>query len=283
MTSSSPPPPPSSCVLSCFQVVAPGRICLFGEHSDYLGFPVIARAIPLYCTLRVQIVVEEEEVVVDDDDKDSGSGSKNITPPLSIHLHVPKELGNHHSKVYDLQNMPPSPPLEGQQPVDFALAAIHEVIKEGWELTQFTKSSKPPNDNNNNTRQSYVVHCHSSSGELPLQAGCSSSTAFLVAWVLMLAQLAGKADELQQDPILLAKLAWKAEVERFGHPGGTMDHVSIALGTTDNISNNNNNEHCGALRIGPGQWQVERLPPLPPPTFHNIQLRAAASSSQLQS
>jgi galactokinase len=31
---------------------APGRICLFGEHQDYLGFPVIAAAIDLRITIR---------------------------------------------------------------------------------------------------------------------------------------------------------------------------------------------------------------------------------------
>jgi len=29
-------------------ISAPGRICLFGEHQDYLGLPVIAMAINLY-------------------------------------------------------------------------------------------------------------------------------------------------------------------------------------------------------------------------------------------
>ena len=29
------------------KIIAPGRICLFGEHQDYLGLPVIALAISL--------------------------------------------------------------------------------------------------------------------------------------------------------------------------------------------------------------------------------------------
>lgn len=37
-----------------FVSFAPGRVCLFGEHQDYLGFPVIAAAIPLGCRLVVQ-------------------------------------------------------------------------------------------------------------------------------------------------------------------------------------------------------------------------------------
>ena len=34
------------------EVTTPGRICLFGEHQDYLGLPVIAMAI----SLRISIV-----------------------------------------------------------------------------------------------------------------------------------------------------------------------------------------------------------------------------------
>ncbi|MFC2075689.1 galactokinase family protein [candidate division KSB1 bacterium] len=33
---------------------APGRICLFGEHQDYLGLPIIAMAIDLEITVRAQ-------------------------------------------------------------------------------------------------------------------------------------------------------------------------------------------------------------------------------------
>jgi galactokinase len=29
------------------QITTPGRICLFGEHQDYLGLPIIALAISL--------------------------------------------------------------------------------------------------------------------------------------------------------------------------------------------------------------------------------------------
>jgi galactokinase len=32
-------------------VKAPGRICLFGEHQDFLGLPVIAAVIDLHITV----------------------------------------------------------------------------------------------------------------------------------------------------------------------------------------------------------------------------------------
>mmetsp|Transcript_18612 Transcript_18612/g.34674 ORF Transcript_18612/g.34674 Transcript_18612/m.34674 type:complete len:435 (+) Transcript_18612:357-1661(+) len=247
---------------SSFAAIAPGRICLFGEHSDYLGFPVIARAIPLYCQIQVRVDVAvrasttASEHISSNDDGDNDA-------KIVIHLHVPPELGE--SKVYDFSNLPPSPPADNDnKDPDFALAAIHEVLKEGWTLF--------PNNNNKKESSSlmYTVHCTSSSdygaaasnssSSLPVQAGCSSSTAFLVAWVLVLAQLACKAEELQRDPIRLATLAHRAEVLHFGNPGGTMDHVSIAYGT---INKEDDDESCGAIRIGRDPWNVEPLPLLP--------------------
>jgi galactokinase len=245
-------------ICSSFQVVAPGRICFFGEHSDYLGFPVIARAIPLYCTLSVQIKM----IANNNNNNNMAKASQSPPPPTTtkpnvvIHLHIPADLGP--SKVYDLNNLSPSPPpnhtdSSSSIPIDFALAAIHEIIKEGWDLRPW--HLLPSNTTSNNYNGNIEVHCWSSHGELPLQAGCSSSTAFLVAWVLMLAKLANR--DLHHHPIRLAQMAHRAEVTHFGHPGGTMDHVSIALGTT-----NINGTECGALRIGPDPWHVEPLPVL---------------------
>ncbi|MCE1189825.1 MAG: GHMP kinase [Ignavibacteria bacterium] len=37
---------------SLFSVTTPGRICLFGEHQDYLGLPVIAAAISVHITIE---------------------------------------------------------------------------------------------------------------------------------------------------------------------------------------------------------------------------------------
>jgi galactokinase len=197
---------------SSFRVKAPGRICFFGEHSDYLGFPVIARAIPLYCSLDVQVKAVKNE----------STKHNNTTPNVVIYLQVPKDLGP--GKVYDLCHLPPSPPSDATESVDFALAAIHEVLKENWDLIPHHLVGNEEHGYN-----FFEVICRSSSGELPLQAGCSSSTAFLVAWVLMLAKLADQDKTLT--PMQLAQLAHRAEVTHFGHPGGTMDHVSIALGT----------------------------------------------------
>ena len=60
------------------KITTPGRICLFGEHQDYLGLPVIALAISLRSTIKAvkrndrKIIInmpdldEVEEFLLDD-------------------------------------------------------------------------------------------------------------------------------------------------------------------------------------------------------------------------
>jgi galactokinase len=189
--------------MDSFTSIAPGRLCLFGEHQDYLGLPVIALAIPLECRIEVQVNREDTCRILE--------------------LVVP-QLGQ--TYCYDLDHLPLGQSNETKTP-DFALAAIHEAVQDGWKL-----------------RGAKCV----STTTIPMQAGCSSSSAFCVAWCQILSRLAGKS---LKDPLQLAQLAHRAEVVHFGHPGGTMDHVSSAIGG-----------NC--LRIGPGPWQVESLPPLVP-------------------
>ncbi|KAL7558892.1 hypothetical protein ACA910_019428 [Epithemia clementina (nom. ined.)] len=182
---------------------APARICFFGEHQDYLGLPVIACAVPLHCRLQIRV------------DRDS----------RILRLRVPK-LGK--IQDYHLDALPPrqssdiaSSASTTDNVPDFALAAIHEAIDDGWELVG--------------------ADCMSET-LFPMQAGISSSSAFCVAFCHALAHMAGKTPLY---PLEIAKLAHRAEVTHFGAPGGTMDHISSAVG--------------GMLRIGPGQWDVRKL------------------------
>lgn len=170
--------------------------------------PVIALAITLQATIEVNPHAANNKARI-------------------LELEVPQV--NHQFFRYDLDHLPPK--QTSMEKADFALAAIHEAIQDGWEIP-------------------CGATCVSTT-DIVMQAGCSSSTAFTIAWILVLAKLAGKDQELLEDPIKLAQLAHKAEVLHFGAPGGTMDHVSIALGTT-------------CLRIGPGMWEVERLKMLSP-------------------
>ena len=275
-TAASSSPAPSShgvTTTTKFTVKAPGRICLFGEHQDYLGFPVISMAIPLHCIIDVTVDVKNQN----NNDNSATNSEDNTAEPESkkprctntgrriIHLDIP-QLSQ--SKIYDLDNLPPRQTSESLLTgPDFALSSIYEVLDEGWSLLS-----------DNNESSSFHVTCRSIS-EIVMQAGCSSSTAFITAWILMLSKLATtgssssskKLDvELELNPIYLGKLAHRAEVSHFNAPGGTMDHVTIALGSTTSKKGggrqDNGNDESGSvagpfLRIGPGQWDVLRLPP----------------------
>ena len=174
---------------------APARICFFGEHQDYLGLPVISCAVPLHCRIDVNVA----------------KASRIIT------LTIP-QLND--VRAYNLDALPPRQKSTTQSP-DFALAAIHETLDDGWDLCGAECTSRT---------------------HFPMNAGISSSSAFCVAFCHALAQIAGKTP---MDPMNVAKLAHRAEVSHFQAPGGTMDHVSSAVG--------------GMLRIGPGLWDVQRL------------------------
>lgn len=176
-----------------FTSVAPGRLCLFGEHQDYLGLPVIALALPLCCSIRVTPIAKSTVLTLTFQNK-IWSVDMNQLPP--------RQNSND-----DMQ--------------DFALAAVHEVVEAGWDIQ-------------------CGAECVSQT-DIPLQSGCSSSSAFCISWVQVLAKLSNVAIA----PMELAQMAHRAEVLHFGAPGGTMDHVTSAIG--------------GILRIGPGMWDYEQL------------------------
>lgn len=205
---------------SPFISAAPGRLCLFGEHQDYLNLPVIALALPLACTIHVTPKKDTRELI----------------------LHVPAMGRNHEGVVWSL-HLDHIPPIQGlavvgsenpgkeEEPLDFALAAVHEMLEDGWVFDQGG------------------AECVSTT-TLPLQAGVSSSSAFCVAWIQVLARLmtnttAATTTPSTLTPLQVAKLAHRAEVTHFGSPGGTMDHMTSALG--------------GILRIGPGMWEYQYL------------------------
>lgn len=65
-------------------------------------------------------------------------------------------------------------------------------------------------------------------GEIPINAGASSSSALLVSWLSVLSQLADEPQKLSASR--LAELAYVAEVLEFSEPGGMMDHYATAVG-----------------------------------------------------
>jgi galactokinase len=166
-------------VTAAIEAFAPGRLCLFGEHQDYLGLAVIAQAIDLGVRVRLEpaagtiLAVDLPDVGARDEIAIDGS----------------------------------SAPRHGR---DWLRAAVQELLGAGARLPGGARLTVR--------------------GDLPINAGCGSSSALVVAFLKALAAYAGESAARLGEPRRLAELAYGAEVRRFAGPGGRMDPLTSALG-----------------------------------------------------
>ncbi len=162
-----------------FEVSAPGRICLFGEHQDFLGLPVISMAMDLRFHIRGRRIAEPVFRINMPD-----IGKKEEIPL------TPEPLPYRHSRDYLRSSINI---LKRKLGVDFA---------SGYEF-EFTS-------------------------EIPINAGCGSSSVMVVAWIKTLLSIADGGGDV--DPLTIGELAYLAEVAEFGEAGGRMDQYTAALG-----------------------------------------------------
>jgi len=158
-----------------FHVRAPGRICLFGEHSDYIGLDVITAATEMETKI---IATPRDDDTISVRYMDIGKEDEFPVDTLLAHRHERDYLRSAFNVVLDEKI----------------------VIKHGWDVEV--------------------------SGNIPVAGGLSSSSALSVASVMLAAHMGGK--ELR--PVELVRLAYEAEVERFGESGGMMDHYASVFG-----------------------------------------------------
>ena len=162
------------------KVSTPGRICLFGEHQDYLNLPVIASAISLRISLE---------------------GQKRDDPQVIVHL---PDIGK-------VESFSIAEPIAYERESDYLRSVVNVLRRHGLKFTRGVECT---------------VH-----GEIPINAGTSSSSALIVAWVNFLARMSDpKGVRLSAERI--AQYAYEAEVLEFSEPGGMMDHYSTAVGGT---------------------------------------------------
>lgn len=159
------------------RIQAPGRICLFGDHQDYLGLPIIACAIDRYIYI---------------------SANPNEDNVLRINMPDIDE-----QRVIDLNQ-----PILRINSRDHFVSAIKELNHEGCIPDQ-----------------GYDIEIK---GNIPINAGLSSSSAIIVAWISFLLEAFGSNGKVT--PEYIAKLAYKAEVLHYKSPGGMMDQYSISIG-----------------------------------------------------
>jgi len=156
---------------------APGRLCLFGEHQDFLGLPVIALAVT-------------REIAF--------SGVRREDGLFAIDL----------PDVHDRDEIDPRGELPYRHKRDYLRSTVNVLQREGLRC-----------------RTGYDITVR---GNIPINAGCGSSSSMLIAWVAFLA--ASQEHALPADPATVARLAHYAEVIEFREPGGMMDHYTSALG-----------------------------------------------------
>ena len=168
-----------------FRVRAPGRICLFGEHSDYLGLDVIAASINM--AIEIECTSREDDVVtvayVDLNESDSFS--------LDSDIHYRNKR-------------------------DYVRSAFNVMMRCGM-VPSYGADLKI-------------------SGNIPIAAGLSSSSALSVGAVMVIAQLAGC--KMKSEDVALR--AYDAEVVEFGESGGNMDHFASAVGGVIHVDMKNN-------------------------------------------
>jgi len=160
------------------KVSSPGRICLFGEHQDYLDLDVVAAAISLRLYINGQPRPDRQFLI---DLPDIGE-KEQFTPGRKL--------------IY----------LKSR---DYLRSAVNVLLRLGCQF-----------------EHGWDIQLH---GEIPINAGTSSSSAMVVAWMRFLLEVAGKS-ELAASPEAVAELAHQAEVLEFKEPGGKMDHYTSALG-----------------------------------------------------
>jgi len=158
-------------------IVSPGRVCLFGDHQDYLGLPVIACAINKHITLTAYPNTNET-FVIDMPDID-------VTRTINIH-----------------------DSFTTLTPRDYFASGIRVVKKyECFPNRGFNLSFK---------------------GNIPINAGLSSSSAMVVSWIHFLFKAYGVDREITSD--FIAQVAYEAEVLEHASPGGKMDQYTIGIG-----------------------------------------------------
>ena len=156
---------------------APGRVCLFGDHQDYLGLPIIACAINRFVEIH-GMANDSEEIFIEMPD---------IKTSRSFHIHDPfdhLENGDHIASVVRV------------------VRRYGCILDKGYTITI--------------------------KGNVPINAGLSSSSAVVVAWIRFLLDAFGCNQKVTDE--LVAKFAYEAEVVEYNSPGGRMDQYTIAIG-----------------------------------------------------
>lgn len=173
----------------------PSRICLFGEHLDYLGLEVIAAAIDLRFNADVRV-------------RDDGLVYLKIRDSKLGQLNAPKTDGRYQLRSFSLND-----PIIFDKKRDYIKSTFKVLMRKGY-----------------NVSCGFNIVMDST---IPIGKGmCSSSTMVIV---LIKGLLEAIEHEDANNPDKIAYLGYLCEVAEFNEPGGMMDHYSFAIGSLVHI------------------------------------------------
>lgn len=171
-------------------VSTPSRICLFGEHQDYLGLEVIAAAINLRFYAKIS---KRNDQVIHIKIRDERINTLNQCNVNRLY----------EDKVIDLKE-----PITYDHKRDYLKSSVNLLLKKGYDLGG-----------------GFDILMDS---EIPIGKGMSSSSTMIIALIKSILEAIDSEDK--DKPQTIAKLGFLAEVAEFNEPGGMMDHYTSALG-----------------------------------------------------
>lgn len=173
-----------------YSISTPSRLCLFGEHQDYLGLEVIATAIGL--RFYAKATPRQDHLL-----------RIRIRDEAICELGQTNECG-----LYQEYEIPLDQSIQYRSKRDYFASCVQVVRRLGCPVTQGADIQMD--------------------SDIPIGKGMCSSTTMVLAF--MTALLCLEEHPAAADPAQIAQLAWQAEVAEFGEPGGMMDHYASALG-----------------------------------------------------
>ena len=156
---------------------APGRICFFGDHQDYLTLPVIAGTIDRFIRIK---------------------GEPNGKEYLQL------KLIDFDSEI--IINLNES--MDNLKKGDYLRSSLRVLRRNGIVLNK-----------------GYNIEIK---GDIPINAGLSSSSALTVAWLRFLTKVVVPNNKFKDEQY--AKWAYESEVLEFNEAGGIMDQYTISIG-----------------------------------------------------
>lgn len=171
-------------------VSTPSRLCLYGEHLDYLSLEVVAMAIDLRFYATIDKRNDGLAVIYIKDSSIDTLNQKNDKKQYEI-----KQFSVNEDIVYESKR-------------DYFKSAINVIKKRGYDVSS-----------------GFTITMDS---EIPIGKGMCSSSTMIIAFIKAILEMIDA--DIKDDKQAIVELAYNAEVAEFNEPGGKMDHIASVYG-----------------------------------------------------